>query len=79
VAEQPTRGVDVGAIEFLHRRLIEYRDRGCGILLVSAELGELLSLSTRIIVLFEGRLVADLDPVTTDEAELGMYMTGSAK
>jgi ABC-type uncharacterized transport system ATPase subunit len=76
VAEQPTRGVDVGAIEFLHRHLIDYRDAGAGVLLVSAELWELLALADRILVMYEGRIVAELDPAFTDEAELGLYMTG---
>ncbi|MGH8959183.1 MAG: ABC transporter ATP-binding protein [Acidimicrobiia bacterium] len=79
VAEQPTRGVDVGAIEFLHRQLVDYRDQGGGVLLVSAELWELLALSTRIVVMYEGRIVADLDPGETDEAELGFFMTGGSK
>jgi ABC-type uncharacterized transport system ATPase subunit len=76
VAEQPSRGVDVGAIEFLHRQLLSFRDRGGGILLISAELWELLALSTRILVMYEGRIVAELDPATAGEAELGVYMTG---
>ena len=79
VAEQPTRGVDVGAIEFLHRRLVDYRNKGGGVLLLSAELGELLALSTRILVMYEGRIVADLDPTDTDEAELGFFMTGGSR
>jgi simple sugar transport system ATP-binding protein len=76
VAEQPTRGVDVGAIEFLHRHLLDYRDAGAGVLMVSAELWELLALADRILVIYEGRIVAELDPGITDEAELGLYMTG---
>lgn len=79
VAEQPTRGVDVGAIEFLHGRIVDYRDQGGGVLLVSAELSELLALSTRIVVMYEGRIVAELDPAETDEAELGFFMTGGSR
>jgi simple sugar transport system ATP-binding protein len=79
VAEQPTRGVDVGAIEFLHRRIVDYRDPGGGVLLLSAELSELMALSTRIVVMYEGRIVAELDPAETDEAELGFFMTGGSK
>ncbi|MFP5489615.1 MAG: ABC transporter ATP-binding protein [Acidimicrobiia bacterium] len=75
--EQPTRGVDVGAIEFIHGRIVEQRDRGRGILLISTELWEILALSTRILVMFAGRIVAELDPGTTDEAEIGLYMTGA--
>jgi len=77
VAEQPTRGVDVAAIEFIHGQVIAHRDAGRGILLVSAELTEVLALSTRILVMFEGRIVAELDPHRTDEVEIGLYMTGA--
>ncbi|HKY48435.1 MAG TPA: ABC transporter ATP-binding protein [Acidimicrobiia bacterium] len=76
IAEQPTRGVDVGAIEFIHSRLLAARDRGAGVLLVSAELWELLALADRILVMFEGRIVAELEANGTDEEELGLYMTG---
>jgi ABC-type uncharacterized transport system ATPase subunit len=76
IAEQPTRGVDVGAIEFIHSRLLAARDHGAGVLLVSAELWELLALADRILVMFEGRIVAELDATSTDEEELGLYMTG---
>jgi general nucleoside transport system ATP-binding protein len=77
VVEQPTRGVDVGAIEFIHGRLIEQRDAGRAIVLISAELWEILALSTRVLVMFQGRFVAELDPRLTDEAEIGLYMTGA--
>ena len=77
IVEQPTRGVDVGAIEFIHGRIIEHRDAGRGVLLVSAELWEILALSTRVLVMFEGRVVADLDPRVTTDVEIGMYMTGA--
>jgi len=76
VADQPIRGVDIGAIEFIHGKLIEERDRGAAILLVSSELWEVISLSTRILVMFEGRIVGELDPASTDEAEIGLYMAG---
>jgi ABC-type uncharacterized transport system ATPase subunit len=75
IAAQPTRGLDVGAIEFVHRRLVEERDEGRGILLVSLELDEILSLSDRIFVVYEGRLVAEYGPDVTEE-ELGVAMTG---
>lgn len=78
IAEQPTRGVDVGSIEFIHGRLLEARDRGMAILLVSSELWELRSLSTRILVLYEGRLAGPFDPDETDELTLGLHMTGRA-
>jgi general nucleoside transport system ATP-binding protein len=78
IAAQPTRGLDVGAIEFIHRRLVEERDEGRGILLVSLELEEILSLSDRILVLFEGEIVGEYSP-TTSEEELGLAMTGGAQ
>jgi general nucleoside transport system ATP-binding protein len=76
IAEQPTRGVDVGAIEFIHARLLAARDAGSAIVLISAELWELLALSTRIVVLFEGRRVGEFDPEVADEVTLGLHMTG---
>jgi general nucleoside transport system ATP-binding protein len=75
IAAQPTRGLDVGAIEFVHRRLIEQRDAGRGVLLVSLELEEILSLSDRILVIYEGRIVGEFPPTATEE-ELGLAMTG---
>jgi general nucleoside transport system ATP-binding protein len=78
VAAQPTRGLDVGAIEFVHRRLVGERDEGRGILLVSFELDEILSLSDRILVLYEGRIVGEYDP-SVSEHELGIAMTGGRR
>jgi simple sugar transport system ATP-binding protein len=75
IAHQPTRGLDVGAIEFVHRRLIAERDAGRGILLVSLESEEVRSLADRILVIYEGRIVADLPPDATEE-QLGILMTG---
>jgi len=75
IAAQPTRGLDVGAIEFLHARLIEERDAGRAILLVSLELEEVVSLSDRILVMYEGRVVAEYGPDVTPE-ELGIAMLG---
>ena len=75
IAAQPTRGLDVGAIEFIHRRIVEERDRGRAVLLVSLELDEILSLSDRILVMFEGKIVGEFPPGTS-EAELGLAMTG---
>lgn len=75
IAAQPTRGLDVGAIEFIHRRIVEERDEGRAILLVSLELEEILSLADRILVMFEGRIVGEFSP-DTSEAELGLAMTG---
>jgi simple sugar transport system ATP-binding protein len=78
VAAQPTRGLDVGAIEFVHRRLVEERDEGRAVLLVSLELEEVLSLADRILVIYEGELVGEFPPSATEE-ELGVAMTGGGK
>jgi general nucleoside transport system ATP-binding protein len=75
IAAQPTRGLDVGAIEFVHRRLVEERDEGRAVLLISLELDEVLSLADRILVLYEGRIVAEYGP-DVSEQELGIAMTG---
>ncbi|MGG5252888.1 ABC transporter ATP-binding protein [Neobacillus sp. SM06] len=77
IAAQPTRGLDVGAIEFIHKRLIEQRDHGKAVLLVSFELDEILNVSDRIAVIFEGKIVAIVDPKDTTEQELGLLMAGS--
>ena len=78
IAAQPTRGLDVGAIEFVHRRLVEQRDSGRAVFLVSLELEEILSLSDRILVIYEGRIVGEFPP-TVSEEELGLAMTGGRK
>jgi simple sugar transport system ATP-binding protein len=78
VAAQPTRGLDVGAIEFVHRRLVEERDEGRAVLLVSLELEEIMSLSDRILVIFGGEIVGEYGPDVTEE-ELGVAMTGGAR
>jgi simple sugar transport system ATP-binding protein len=78
VAAQPTRGLDVGAIEFVHRRLVTERDEGRAILLVSFELEEILSLSDRILVLYEGKIVGEYLPGVSEE-ELGIAMTGGRR
>ena len=79
VAVQPTRGLDVGAIEYIHRQLVAERDRGKAILLVSLELDEVMSLSDRILVLYEGEIVGELDPKKTNIQELGLYMAGAKR
>lgn len=79
LAVQPTRGLDVGAIEYIHKELIKQRDAGAAILLVSLELDEVMNLSDRILVIFEGAIVADLDPKEVTVQELGLYMAGSKK
>ena len=78
IAAQPTRGLDVGAIEFVHRRLVEQRDAGRAVFLVSLELEEILSLSDRILVIYEGAIVAEFPPTATEE-EIGLAMTGGAR
>jgi simple sugar transport system ATP-binding protein len=75
IAAQPTRGLDVGAIEFVHRRLVEQRDAGRAVFLVSLELEEILSLSDRILVIYEGRIAGEFPPTATEE-QLGFAMTG---
>ncbi|SFD79347.1 nucleoside ABC transporter ATP-binding protein [Lentibacillus persicus] len=79
IAAQPTRGLDVGAIEFIHNKLIEERDKGRAVLLISFELDEVLDLSDRIAVMFDGQNVAEVKPEETDENELGLLMAGSTK
>ncbi len=77
VANQPTRGVDVGAIAFIHEKLVELRDSGCAILLISADMSEVFSLADRIIVFHEGHITAEItDPDNTTEQQLGRYMLG---
>jgi simple sugar transport system ATP-binding protein len=76
LVSQPTRGVDIGATEFIHSKLIELRDAGAAVLLVSAELDEVLSLSDRVIVVYEGRIVGEVDPKSVSEEEIGLMMTG---
>ena len=73
---QPTRGVDIGAIEYIHRRLVELRDRGAGVLLVSVELDEILSLADHVLVMFDGTIVGELPAAQADERRLGLMMAG---
>jgi len=79
MAVQPTRGLDVGAIEYIHKQLVAERSKGRGVLLVSLELDEVMDVSDRILVIFEGKLVADVKPKEVTYKELGLYMAGSAK
>ena len=79
VAVQPTRGLDVGAIEYIHHQLVQQRDAGKAVLLVSLELEEVMSVPDRILVMYEGELVGELDPKTTTVEELGLYMAGARK
>ncbi len=77
IANQPTRGLDVGSIEYIHKRIIELRDQGVAVLLVSAELDEILSLSDRIAVMYEGKIVAEVEADRADRATLGLWMAGA--
>ena len=79
VAVQPTRGLDVGAIEYIHRQIVAQRDKGKAVLLVSLELDEVMNLSDRILVMYEGEIVGEFDPKTTTVQELGLYMAGARK
>ncbi len=79
VAVQPTRGLDVGAIEYIHHQLVTARDAGKAVLLVSLELDEVMNLSDRILVMYEGEIVGELDPQKTTVEELGLYMAGAKK
>jgi simple sugar transport system ATP-binding protein len=79
VAVQPTRGLDVGAIEYIHSQIIAQRDAGKAVLLVSLELSEVMNLSDRILVMYEGEIVGEFDPKTTDVQTLGLYMAGAKR
>ena len=79
IAVQPTRGLDVGAIEYIHSQLVAQRDAGKAVLLVSLELDEVMNLSDRILVMYEGEIVGELDPKTTTVQELGLYMAGAKR
>jgi simple sugar transport system ATP-binding protein len=76
IASQPTRGLDVGSIEYIHSRIIQKRDEGCGVLLVSPELDEITSLSDRIAVMFDGKIVAVLPAEEATKEKLGLLMAG---
>ena len=77
VAVQPTRGLDVGAIEYIHRQIVAERDKGKAVLLVSLELDEVMNLSDRILVMYEGEIVGEFDPTPPTVQELGLYMAGA--
>ena len=79
IAVQPTRGLDVGAIEFIHKQLVAQRDAGKAVLLVSLELDEVMDVPDRILVMYEGEIVGELDPKKTTQEELGLYMAGAKR
>ena len=76
LVSQPTRGVDIGAIEFIHRKIVALRDAGCAVLLVSAELEEVTALSDRLLVIHNGKIAGEVDPKTSTIEEIGLMMTG---
>ena len=77
IADQPTRGIDVGAAQFIHKKLIELRDKGCAVLLVSADLTEVMDLSDSLLVFYNGKIVAYFEDASVlTETELGLYMLG---
>ena len=77
IAAQPTRGVDVGSIEFIHRRIVAKRDEGVAVLLISAELDEILSLSDRVIVMYQGSVVAEVARAEATREQIGLFMAGA--
>lgn len=79
IASQPTRGLDVGSIEYIHERIVAERDRGAAILIISTELDEILALSDRILVMYRGQIVAETTPGETSPAQLGLFMAGAAR
>jgi simple sugar transport system ATP-binding protein len=79
VAFQPTRGLDVGAIEYIHKQLVAQRDEKKAVLLVSLELDEVMNVSDRILVMYEGEIVGEFDPKTVTIQELGLYMAGAKR
>ena len=79
MAVQPTRGLDVGAIEYIHKQLVAQRDAGKAVLLVSLELDEVMNVSDRILVMYGGEIVGEFDPRKTTAEELGLYMAGAKR
>jgi len=79
VAVQPTRGLDVGAIEYIHKQLVAQRDAGKAVLLVSLELDEVMDVPDRILVMHEGEIVGEFNPKETNQEELGLYMAGAKR
>jgi simple sugar transport system ATP-binding protein len=77
IASQPTRGLDVGSIEYIHSQIVGQRDRGAAILIVSTELDEVMALSDRLLVMYRGKVVAELDPKQVSPADVGLYMAGA--
>jgi len=79
VAVQPTRGLDIGAIEYIHKQLLNERNSGRAVLLISLELDEVMNISDRILVMYDGEIVAELNPAKTTMNDLGLYMAGAKR
>jgi len=79
IAVQPTRGLDVGAIEYVHKKMVQVRDSGVAVLVVSLELDEVMSIADRILVMYEGKIVLETTPKEITMEEIGLYMAGSTK
>jgi simple sugar transport system ATP-binding protein len=77
IAAQPTRGLDVGSIEYIHERIVALRDAGVAVLVVSTELDEVMALADRVVVMYRGKVVADLPRASTSHNEVGLYMAGA--
>jgi simple sugar transport system ATP-binding protein len=77
IASQPTRGIDVGSIEYIHQRIVEERDNGAAVLIVSSELDEVMALADRILVMYRGKIVAEVAGSEATAAEIGLYMAGA--
>ena len=77
IACQPTRGVDVGSIEYIHQSLLDFRNAGYSVLLISSELSEIMSLSDRVGVMYKGGIIGEVDPKTTATADIGLLMAGT--
>jgi simple sugar transport system ATP-binding protein len=77
LAAQPTRGIDVGSIEYIHEQIVKERDSGTAVLIVSTELDEVMALSDRVLVMYRGKIVAELDPKKVSHMDVGLYMAGS--
>ena len=79
VASQPTRGIDVGSIEYIHNRIVEERDEGVAVLVVSSELDEVMALSDRILVMYRGKIAGEFDPAKDSTTDIGLAMLGGTK
>jgi simple sugar transport system ATP-binding protein len=79
IASQPTRGIDVGSIEYIHNRIVQERDGGAAVLIISSELDEIMALSDRVLVMYQGKIVGEFDPKKDSTTEIGLAMLGGTK